>query len=155
VTDPAAGWLGIPGLPAPEWARDVDQFVSSAADATQWIAQLPTDVRRSMTMSVVRCAGGKVLLRLYRLPWDSPFVTGRRLFRRRFLAVPTGRATFNDGRPAKPLWVVTLRDAWVLRWRCHTAAVAASAADLMGRTAVPNANVVPSVAARRPSRRHQ
>jgi hypothetical protein len=146
VTDPAAGWLGIPGLPQPEWARDVEHLITSAADAAQWITERPSAVRRRMLMCTVVCDGGAPLLWLYRLPWTSPFAQGRRLFRRRFLAVPTSRATWDGGRPSRPMWVITMRDSWVLRCRCHhRRTVTVTAADLTGQSQVPHAHVVLSV----------
>ncbi|PWW24923.1 hypothetical protein JD79_04115 [Geodermatophilus normandii] len=149
MTDPVAGWLGISGLPQPQWARDVDQLVTSATTAATWLAELPPDVRSRLLMSTVRCDGGKTLLRLYRIPTSSKFVRGRQLFRRRFLAVPTSRATWNDGRPSPPMWVITLRDSWVLRCRCHRPAVTVTAAELTGDRPMPGAHVVLSVPQRR------
>ncbi len=133
------GWAGIPSPPRPGWAAQLDRTITAAEDAAAWLAGLPRALQRRLVISTVRCPGGEVLLRLYRLPDTSPFA---RAAGRHFLAVPTRRARQRDGRPTAPMWVVSMRDTWALHCRCHREQIVVTAADLPGGTSVPGASVV-------------
>ncbi|PZS03641.1 MAG: hypothetical protein DLM56_08685 [Pseudonocardiales bacterium] len=86
---------------------------TDAETAAAMLAACPDGMRRAMALAQVRCPGGKLLLTLYKLPFDD----ARPNQISEYLMVPSSRARVgNDRQPA--YWLAASWE-WALSCRCH------------------------------------